>query len=360
MKRKILLSFLLMVVCVPIAMATGQEADVMVYKGEARALFSNPLESFYERKANKRPNFWVKPNTTSSGNWRGYVASWEIIDNRLYLTKIDSWFCGPGIKGKDGCRPVKLADLFGAKVVQGKVLASWFSGELRVPDGKELQYVHMGYGSVYERDMIFEVKAGAITKKETIDNTKNQLPSEQELALRELETLKAKEDAAKRDNAAAPPAIKKPNEKSEPVLLTELGWGKVVVGAKRKVVEEVLGKGEPDSKYDDVYFVEYPQQGVQISYTNKADEAHAIFFYNKQNRYADFAVAQLKTDKGVTWDSSPEDIIKAYGKPPRDFSDESGRNAWRRLEYDKIDFLFQQGRLTRIGLSEKNCTGCEK
>jgi hypothetical protein len=123
----------------------------------------------------------------------------------------------------------------------------------------------------------------------------------------------------------------------------------------------VIGKGEHDGrKYDDVYFVEYPQNGTQISYTNKPDEAYAIFFYNKQTYYGDFVTAPVKTDKGITWSSSPEDVIKAYGKPPRDFSDDTGNNAWRRLEYDKIDFLFESGRMTRISVSNEHCTGCKK
>jgi hypothetical protein len=90
---------------------------------------------------------------------------------------------------------------------------------------------------------------------------------------------------------------------------------------------------------------------VQISYTNKTDEAYAIFFYNKATYYGDFVTAPLKTGKGITWNSSPEEVNKAYGKPPRDFSDDSGYNAWRRLEYDRIDFLFESGKMTRISVS---------
>jgi hypothetical protein len=360
MRKRILLSLLSLIFITSSVFATAQAPDVLIYNGKIYDLYSNPLEDFYRANKSKRPKFWVAPNVMSSGNWRGYVATWEIIDDKLYLTKIDSWFCRSSTQAKNGCRRVTLRDLFGTNVIDGKVFASWFSDKLQAPDGKQLKYVHSGYASIYERDMFFDVEAGKIVKQETIDNTKRELPSDQEIFQQELARLKKKASEEK-NIPLTTPFTSKTSEKVEPVLITENGWGKVVVGAKRKVIEAVLGKGGHDGhKYEDVYFVEYPQKGVQISYINKRDEAHAIFFYNKQTYYSDFVTAPVKTDKGITWDSSPEDIIEAYGKPPRDFRDETGNNAWRRLEYDKIDFLFQQGRMTRISVSPKHCTGCEK
>lgn len=149
-------------------------------------------------------------------------------------------------------------------------------------------------------------------------------------------------------------------EDGEPLLIAGKGQGVVAIGAKREVIEAVLGKGENRSKYDDVYFIDYPKKGVQISYTNKADEAYTIFFYNNQRRYENFVTCPIKSDKGITWKSSPSDIIKAYGKPTREFRDESGNNAWRRLEYDKTDFLFEFGELKRIGIHTELCTHCSK
>jgi hypothetical protein len=162
------------------ALVTGQEPDIIFYEGQKRRLFSNPLEDHYS-DGRKRPNFMVGPNTLTTGNWRGYVATWEVKNNTLYLKHIESWI---------GRRKVTLESLFGSKIRSGRVEATWFSGELRIPDGKELQYVHMGYGSVYERDIILSVEAGKVTKTATIDNTKLQLPSELELQRRELEKMK--------------------------------------------------------------------------------------------------------------------------------------------------------------------------
>ncbi len=56
----------------------------------------------------------------------------------------------------------------------------------------------------------------------------------------------------------------------------------------------------------------------------------------------------MKTEKGIDWASSAEDVIKAYGKTPDDFSDES--KSWRRIEYPGIDFRFEAGKLVRVGI----------
>jgi hypothetical protein len=42
--------------------------------------------------------------------------------------------------------------------------------------------------------------------------------------------------------------------------------------------------------------------------------------------------------------------MKAYGKPQKDFGDESPARSWRRLEYPGIDFRFEGERLVRIGI----------
>ena len=169
--------------------ATGQQADKLFWKGKEYDLYSNPLEAFYPDET-KRPHFMVGPMRIVTSNWRGYVASWTIENNALYLTGIESWFCTGSTK--KSCRKVTLNHIFGKRVKQGRVLADWFSWDLRVPDGKELQYVHMGYGSIYERDFIFEVAAGRVTKQTVIDNTQRALPSELELQRQELEKMKPK------------------------------------------------------------------------------------------------------------------------------------------------------------------------
>lgn len=333
----------------PNANATGQAPDKLIYEGKERDLFANPLEELYRGSDSKRPRFMIEPGVVSTGNWRGYVATWEIDQSKLFLRKIDSWICTS--LAKSSCKQVNLADLFQPRVTGGKVEADWFSGLLRIPDGKELQYVHMGYGSVYERDILIEVTNGVVGKITIKDNTKGPVPSSNDLAVEELRKLKDSPygnepmfpAATRKDDKSAPS-----NSKSSKTITITPGKGVFSVGTKRSDLEAVIGKGEPGSKYDDVYFVEYPKAGVQASFENKSDRVHVIFLYNGQARHEDYVVPTVMTDKGISWDATDDDVLKTYGKPLKDFSDES--KSWRRLEYPGIDFLFQGGKLGRIGI----------
>jgi len=53
---------------------------------------------------------------------------------------------------------------------QKQVFAEWFCGEIRVPLGKEIHYVHMGYESMYERDLIIHIKEGVVIRRIEINN----------------------------------------------------------------------------------------------------------------------------------------------------------------------------------------------
>jgi len=86
---------------------------------------------------------------SSSACWRGYQGTWEIKDGRFYLV---------GLRGR-------------FKLREGKpVLADWVSGVLRVPKGKMLQYVHMGFCSVYEQELQIKIENGEVIKTSAIDN----------------------------------------------------------------------------------------------------------------------------------------------------------------------------------------------
>jgi hypothetical protein len=43
-----------------------------------------------------------------------------------------------------------------------RVFAHWYTGTVRIPQGKILQYVHMGYGSTFERDLMLEIERGVL------------------------------------------------------------------------------------------------------------------------------------------------------------------------------------------------------
>ena len=157
------------------ALSTFQVPDILLYENKVYKLYSNPLEFLYAGKGG-RPYFREKPyNYLSSGNWRGYVAFWEIKEDVLYLRGIEAWTADSRFAKTTDCRKVDLKELFAEKCEDGKVKAVWFTGELRIPEGKIIKYVNLGYDSIYEKDIILTVEEGKVIDRKVTDNTQEEI-----------------------------------------------------------------------------------------------------------------------------------------------------------------------------------------
>lgn len=133
---------------------TAQQPDILIYKGIRLSLFANPLEDYYAQNP-PRPDFGCR----STANDRGYVATWGIESDMLYLEDIDSEACHfKALLGSGG----------------KKVRASWLSGILHVPLGDELQYVHQGYFSTYEYSLFLKIEKGLVTESTLYDNRRDE------------------------------------------------------------------------------------------------------------------------------------------------------------------------------------------
>ncbi|HMM54214.1 MAG TPA: hypothetical protein PKC23_04240 [Candidatus Desulfobacillus sp.] len=134
---------------------TAQIAERLRYQGEEMALCANPLDDYFDLGGEKPPFV-----ASSTALWRGYVGSWEIVDGRLYLVGLEGLL-------EDGSEAT-LASVFPG--FPDRVFAHWYSGILRVPQGRQLLYVHAGYNSRYERDLLLEVERGVVTATRTRHN----------------------------------------------------------------------------------------------------------------------------------------------------------------------------------------------
>lgn len=148
--------------------ATAQITDLILYQGEEQMLFSEPLESYFDRE-HPRPEHLFDFSCT--GSWRGYKASWEIRDMYLYLNKIVEGTCDPD------AREIELSRIFQGH--KKPVKATWFSGYLRIPQGAPIYYEHMGYESLYERDLFLELRNGEVVSERIVDNTKRRKSRDQ-------------------------------------------------------------------------------------------------------------------------------------------------------------------------------------
>lgn len=88
----------------------------------------------------------------STACWRRYQGTWEVRCGRFYLI---------GLRGRYQLRE------------GGPIFADWFSGVLRVPKGNLLNYVHCGFGSVYEQEIHIEIKGGLVMATVISDNRRD-------------------------------------------------------------------------------------------------------------------------------------------------------------------------------------------
>jgi len=134
---------------------TAQATETLHYRGRMLPLCTEPLAPYLKTG---QPRIGLRG--TCSACWRGYVGEWEIEDRRLYLVGLsDPW-------GNDS--DLTLAALFPGDA--DGVFAHWYSGELRCWLGRELEYVHGGYGSTYECDLYLLIEGGVLTGERLVFN----------------------------------------------------------------------------------------------------------------------------------------------------------------------------------------------
>ncbi|MEQ8766515.1 MAG: hypothetical protein RL885_21555 [Planctomycetota bacterium] len=133
---------------------TAQVHEILIYDGERTSMAFCPPLPDDDPRVKKLDDEEIEEDIEcrimfSTDCWRGYVGTWEIRNGRFYLV---------GLRGRyrmNGDEPL---------------LADWFTGVLRIPRGKVIQYVHMGFGSVFEEEVHVKVEQGVVTETRVIDN----------------------------------------------------------------------------------------------------------------------------------------------------------------------------------------------
>ena len=133
---------------------TAQIHEILIYDGNKTSMaFCPPLPEDNPRIKRLTDEEIEERDASglifSTACWREYLGTWEIKEGRFYLV---------GLKGRyrlKGSEPL---------------FADWFTGVLRIPRGELIQYVHMGYGSVFEEEVHTKVEQGIVTETKVIDN----------------------------------------------------------------------------------------------------------------------------------------------------------------------------------------------
>lgn len=134
--------------------ATAQQPDIIEVDGKRYAMHAEPLNIYLDQIGWKLPDeadIW-------SSNWRGYIAFYKVQDNKLVLTDATI-----SITENDQSKRVSIME----SIFPGghQVVVDWFSGALILPHGELVEYVHMGYGSTYEKYLLLKVREGQVFEK---------------------------------------------------------------------------------------------------------------------------------------------------------------------------------------------------
>jgi len=157
MKRLATLLACLVILLPTFARATAQVPDRLQLDGETVSLNTNPLDAYLLAHPDALPEDAV----ISSANWRGYIATFAVRDEQLVLERVSMRFDNGGKRGEPKEVDV-LPRLFPGKKA---VPARWYSGTLVIPRGKMVAYVHMGYGSTYERYTLLGIREGRVVER---------------------------------------------------------------------------------------------------------------------------------------------------------------------------------------------------
>jgi len=164
--RTILLTVISFVLTVS-TFATSQSPDKIIYKGQEYSLNTNPLESFFENNPNLRP----KSDIMSTALWRGYIATFEIQDNQLFVKDIV-------VMDEDtitGSHKTTWRSVFNQVFPnQNQIKVDWLTGLLVIPNGKLVNYVHMGYASTYENYILLEIDKGNLIQEKNMKSKESE------------------------------------------------------------------------------------------------------------------------------------------------------------------------------------------
>ena len=134
---------------------TIQAADILSYNGKKTTIASEPLKSYLDARSDV--GFVYKTTALV----RGYIGKWEIKNKKLYLISLVGFI--------ENNKQVDLNYLFPNET---EVFANWFSGDIRIPEGKLLKKINLGYASVFEKDRFLFFKEGVLISETVKKNKK--------------------------------------------------------------------------------------------------------------------------------------------------------------------------------------------
>jgi len=112
--------------------------------------------------------------TTSTSDWDGYTVFWSIKQNVLCLDSIqyelESFANNTSHTQNISINADTLRHIFRKQFDGKNIVATWFTGKIRIARGKLIYYVNYGYRRNYEEEQIIDIKEGKIYEKQHYHN----------------------------------------------------------------------------------------------------------------------------------------------------------------------------------------------
>lgn len=132
-----------------IVLATPQAAGHISYGGHEYVLFQVPMLGLWHNGVGDVPKGKMPTprfEVTSSANWAGYSACWEIRNHQLLLCEIEGRINGKNIRNDEILRGRRFP-----------VVAKWFTGRIHIAVGDLNDETNE-----YESVIVFEVVNGSV------------------------------------------------------------------------------------------------------------------------------------------------------------------------------------------------------
>ncbi|NDV64165.1 hypothetical protein [Bacteroides sp. 224] len=150
--------FLFAIIMAETLFATPQYGDKLIIGKDTVWIYSYPLEKYFKEKGSRTIGK-IEMKVFCTALWRGYVATWKLENNRLFLVKVETGYCNKPPTA------ISIIEEFGSN----KVLAHWVNETIVCPQGRLIQSAASASLSIHEREIHYTLKAGKLVEKKEFD-----------------------------------------------------------------------------------------------------------------------------------------------------------------------------------------------
>lgn len=153
--------------------ASVQKPDYVILNNDTIPTYNLILEKYLQNKKTDREEklFGLSFREESKLNcWRGYQAIYKIENDSLFL--VDIIKCGEikYAKFEKELSLKKIQNIFGNKVIDGKVFIDWFDGNLNFSNTNQVIRFDGVFYKIHEKEIVIRINNGQVINVEQVVN----------------------------------------------------------------------------------------------------------------------------------------------------------------------------------------------